>query len=90
MNHFFCFSRLSETAGAGHWFTGILHDTFMQEFLRKHLNDDLASSRSKDLSPREIGAYPPFPSHFEITTINPGGMGSKGGIQIEQLQIPFR
>ncbi|KFH61907.1 hypothetical protein MVEG_12241 [Podila verticillata NRRL 6337] len=82
--------RLSEIAGEGHWFTGILHGTIMQEFLRKHLNDDLASSGSNDLSPREVGACPPFPSYFEITTINPGGMGSKGGIQIEQLQIPFR
>jgi len=62
----------------------------MQEFLREHLHDDVASSSSKDLGPREVGTCPPFPSHFEITTINPGGMGSKGGIQIEQLQIPFR
>lgn len=63
----------------------------MQEFLRDHLNDDVASSKDpRDVGPREVGAYPPFPSHFEITTINPGSMGSKGGIQIEQLQIPFR
>ncbi|KAF9301492.1 hypothetical protein BGZ74_006629 [Mortierella antarctica] len=83
--------RLSEVAGEGHWFTGILHGTIVQEFLRDHLNDDVASSNNpRDVGPREVGAYPPFPSHFEITTINPGSMGSKGGIQIEQLQIPFR
>ncbi|KAF9309997.1 hypothetical protein BG003_009056 [Podila horticola] len=83
--------RLSEVAGGGHWFTGILHGATMQEFLHAHLNDNVASSESaQDVGHRQVGAYPPFPSIFEITTINPGGMGSKGGIQIEQLQIPFR
>ncbi|KAG0022996.1 hypothetical protein BGZ81_008289 [Podila clonocystis] len=83
--------RLSEVAGGGHWFTGILHGAVVQEFLRDHLNDDVESSKSsRDAGLREVGVYPPFPSHFEITTINPGSMGSKGGIKIEQLQIPFR
>ncbi|KAF9417419.1 hypothetical protein BGZ94_009971, partial [Podila epigama] len=88
-------SRLSEVTGGGHWFTGIMQDSIMSAFLHTHLQDDIVKcgpqeEEGGDSTKRKGVEYPPFPDSFEITTLNPGSMGSKGGIQIEQLHIPFR
>ncbi|KAF9896967.1 hypothetical protein BX616_006414, partial [Lobosporangium transversale] len=97
--------RLSEVSGEGHWFTGALHDETMQKFLKGHLFDNITSGAveaSISHPFEDFGSYrdnrtgakavtlPPFPKSFEITVINPAGMGSRGGIQVEQLHIPFR
>ncbi|KAF9396453.1 hypothetical protein BGX21_009527, partial [Mortierella sp. AD011] len=84
---------LSEIPDREHWFTGILHDDIMQNFLKQHLLDDVSSGIeefSKSHSKVAPVAHPPFPRVFEISVINPAGMESRGGIQIEQLSIPFR
>ncbi|KAF9103079.1 hypothetical protein BGX27_010744 [Mortierella sp. AM989] len=83
---------LSEIPGAGHWFTGVLHDDIMLKFLKQHLHDDTVPEEGTSRKQDSIAsvAHPPFPSVFEISVINPAGMGSKGSIQIEQLSIPFR
>ncbi|KAF9107795.1 hypothetical protein BGX29_004854 [Mortierella sp. GBA35] len=87
--------RLSEVPGEGHWFTGVLQDAEMLVFLKQHLHDDiitLASQSSNTYTADKAQAvvHPPFPSKCEITVINPAGMGSKCGIQVEQLRIPYR
>ncbi|KAG0012671.1 hypothetical protein BGZ80_011595 [Entomortierella chlamydospora] len=84
---------LSEIPDREHWFTGILHDDIMQNFLKQHLLDDVSSGIEGFLkSHSEVApvAHPPFPRVFEISVINPAGMESRGGIQVEQLSIPFR
>ncbi|KAF8976537.1 hypothetical protein BGZ46_008181 [Entomortierella lignicola] len=85
--------RLSEISGREHWFVGILHDDIMQLFLKQHLHDDIVSSKeglSKNQHNTVPVTHPPFPRKFEISVINPAGMGSRGGIQVEQLYIPYR
>ncbi|KAG0197352.1 hypothetical protein BGX28_009156 [Mortierella sp. GBA30] len=88
---------LSEIPGAGHWFEGVLHDDTMQAFLGQHLLDNsnvktylAQNTAGEERYPIKAVTYPPFPNEFEITVLNPAGMGSKGGIQVEQLRIPFR
>lgn len=31
-----------------------------------------------------------FPREFTLTVVNPAGTGSKGGVLIEQLSVPYR
>ncbi|KAF9966330.1 hypothetical protein BGZ70_002655 [Mortierella alpina] len=81
---------LSEIPGAGHWFEGVLHDDVMQAFLKQHLHDNTIAHSEKQENRAMVVAHLPFPSEFEITVSNPAGMGSKGGIQVEQLRIPYR
>lgn len=81
--------RLSEVQGEGHWFVGALHDGVMQEFLQQHLHDTVSGRVRGQIKPQAV-SHPPFPNEFEITVINPAGMGSKGSIQVEQLHIPYR
>ncbi|KAG0312763.1 hypothetical protein BGZ99_009275 [Dissophora globulifera] len=82
---------LSEVPERGHWYSGIMHDEVMQAFLKQHLHDNtVQTSISGQDGSKTVAVHPPFPSAFEITVINPAGMGSKGGIQIEQLRIPYR
>ena len=81
--------------GEGHWFTGVLQDAEMLVFLKQHLHDDiiaLASQRpfTNTVDKAQVVAHPTFPSKCEITVTNPAGMGSKCGIQVEQLRIPYR
>lgn len=65
----------------------------MQAFLKEHLQDDTVSQAKGGTAiqgtPIAV-AHPPFPKSFEITVLNPAGMGSKGGVQVEQLRVPFR
>ncbi|KAF8938527.1 hypothetical protein BGZ58_000719 [Dissophora ornata] len=84
---------LSEIPGGGHWFDGILNDEAMQTFLKQHLHDDTISRTDGISVMRErvkAAVHPQFPRTFDITLTSPAGMGSKGGIQIEQLRVPFR
>jgi len=62
----------------------------MKAFLKKHLQDDTTPSNLDEWDKVRSALHPPFPNDFEITVINPAGMGSKGGIQVEQLHIPYR
>ncbi|OZJ04129.1 hypothetical protein BZG36_02819 [Bifiguratus adelaidae] len=69
--------KVSEVEGQGHWFSGVLGSSDMMQFLQDEHKAFL-----------DNGGL--FPEKFTITCINPGGMGSKGGILIEQLEQPFR
>ncbi|KAG9321131.1 hypothetical protein KVV02_005257 [Mortierella alpina] len=81
---------LSEIPGAGHWFEGVLHDNVMQAFLNQHLHDNTIA-HSEDQEDRATAVtHPRFPLEFEITVLNPAGIGSRGGIQVEQLRLPYR
>ncbi|KAG0302935.1 hypothetical protein BGZ98_007110 [Dissophora globulifera] len=81
---------LSEVPERGHWYSGIMHDEVMQAFLKQHLHDNtVQTSISGQDNSKTVVLHPSFPNSFEITVINPAGMGSKGGIQIEQLRIPY-
>ncbi|KAI9333717.1 hypothetical protein BDR26DRAFT_868064 [Obelidium mucronatum] len=72
--------HLSEVYGQGHWFTGIMNDDILSTFLEKHLDP----AQNPGLQ------HPPLPEAFTISTLNPGSTGSKGGIKILQLEVPFR
>ncbi|KAF9928531.1 hypothetical protein BGZ67_006948 [Mortierella alpina] len=75
---------LSEIPGAGHWFEGVLHDNVMQAFLNQYLHDNTIA-HSEDQEDRATAVtHPHFPLEFEITVLNPAGIGSRGGIQVEQ------
>ncbi|KAF9985719.1 hypothetical protein BGZ75_002647 [Mortierella antarctica] len=75
---------LSEIPGAGHWFEGVLHDNVMQAFLNQYLHDNTIA-HSEDQEDRATAVtHPRFPLEFEITVLNPAGIGSRGGIQVEQ------
>jgi len=84
------FHSLSEIPGAGHWFEGVLHDNVMQAFLKQHLHDNTIARSEEQENRITVVAHPQIPLEFEITVLNPAGMGSKGGIQVEQLRIPYR
>ncbi|KAJ3076034.1 hypothetical protein HDU98_005983 [Podochytrium sp. JEL0797] len=72
--------NLSEVHGQGHWFTGIMNDDVLGTFLDQHLDP----AKNPGLS------RPRLPKAFTISTLNPGSTGSKGGIKILQLEVPFR
>ncbi|KAI1288890.1 hypothetical protein EDD11_009566, partial [Mortierella claussenii] len=85
--------RLSEIHGEGHWFPGVLHDGIMQVFLRQNLRDSTVEEievAPADMGNAEAVRHPVLPKAFEITVINPAMTGSRGGIQVEQLRIPYR
>ncbi|KAJ3121874.1 hypothetical protein HK100_012200 [Physocladia obscura] len=71
---------LSEVHGQGHWFSGIMNDD--------DLNDFLSSNLDPERNPGLL--LPPLPEAFTISTLNPGSTGSKGGLKILQLEVPFR
>lgn len=67
-------SKYKELLGAGHWFSGVLTTPFHQQFYH-----DVASS------PR---ASTGMPHNFTIMIPATGVIGSKAGIQVDQLQSP--
>ncbi len=71
--------RLSELAGEGHWFQGVMDDEETFQFLTQNIGSSLKNE-----------ALPRFPKEFTITLLNPASSGSKGGIHILQLDIPGR
>lgn len=68
-----------EVPEKGHWFDGILSDQLIQNFLDLYLE--------KRMNPNL--EMPPFPDSFTLTTMNPFSTGTKGGIRILQLEVPF-
>ncbi|KAJ3053644.1 hypothetical protein HK097_003757 [Rhizophlyctis rosea] len=73
-------ANLSEIPNQGHWFAGVVDDDVMQSFVDTSLQN--ASTQGLSL--------PALPSAFSLSTLNPASSGSKGGIRILQLQVPFR
>ncbi|KAJ3322034.1 hypothetical protein HDV06_003635 [Boothiomyces sp. JEL0866] len=73
-------TKYVEDPGKGHWFEGILNDQVVQPFIAQYtsplINPDLH--------------LPSLPNPFTITTLNPASSGSRGGIKILQLIVPFR
>eukprot|EP00931_Biecheleriopsis_adriatica_P048949 TRINITY_DN28299_c0_g1_i1.p1 TRINITY_DN28299_c0_g1~~TRINITY_DN28299_c0_g1_i1.p1 ORF type:complete len:947 (-),score=155.49 TRINITY_DN28299_c0_g1_i1:5-2812(-) len=65
---------VSEVPGVGHWWGGVVDDQELQEFYDKAL----------------AGPLPLLPQHFTVVTLNPATSTGRGGIRIDQLQIPFR
>ncbi|KAJ3034657.1 hypothetical protein HDV00_004796 [Rhizophlyctis rosea] len=73
-------ANLSEIPNQGHWFSGVVDDEIMQSFLDTSIQK--ASAQGLEL--------PPLPTAFSLSTLNPASTGSKGGIRILQLEVPFR
>lgn len=67
-------SKYNELLGAGHWFPGVLTTPFLHQFYY-----DVASS------PRTSAE---IPHNFTISIPATGVIGSKAGIQVDQLQSP--
>ncbi len=63
-----------ELPGLGHWFDGVMTTEPLREFYRHHLGKD--------------PNLPEAPRCFSIVVANPGDMGSRGGIVIDQLITP--
>ncbi|KAJ3326374.1 hypothetical protein HDU76_012977 [Blyttiomyces sp. JEL0837] len=72
--------EFSEVPRQGHWFAGVLDDDMAQSFLSKY--QDLIKNPGLKL--------PPLPEAFIVSTVNPGSSGSRGGIKILQLEVPYR
>lgn len=68
------FVSLNEVPGKGHWFDGVVDDDDLQPFLTEHL-----SARFK----------PQLPQEFSLFTMNPASSGSRGGLRIISLEVPF-
>ncbi|KAL8670524.1 MAG: hypothetical protein Q9168_004941 [Polycauliona sp. 1 TL-2023] len=66
-----CPSEYVELPGKGHWFEGVMTTQTLLEFYDKILGDQ----------PTEVSSSP----SFNIVVANPGTMGSKGGIVVDQL-----
>ncbi|KAF9168700.1 hypothetical protein DFQ26_002600 [Actinomortierella ambigua] len=82
--------QLSEVAGLNHWFDGIMQGPPMEKFQQQFLHDTIHNVKTLPGAVEPKVAHPPFPSSFVITLLNPASMGTKGGIQVEQLRVPFR
>ncbi|KAF9977868.1 hypothetical protein BGZ73_004623 [Actinomortierella ambigua] len=82
--------HLSEVAGMNHWFDGIMQGPPMEKFQQEFLLDTIHNVKTLPGSLDPKVTHPPFPSSFVITLLNPASMGTKGGIQVEQLRVPFR
>lgn len=63
-----------EMPGKGHWFDGIMTTSLLREFYVQVLGKN------------EIG--PERPPRFSMVVANPGDMGSRGGIIVDQLESP--
>ncbi|EFA77664.1 hypothetical protein PPL_12272 [Heterostelium album PN500] len=67
---------ISEVPNEGHWFDGILGDSYMQQFYQSIISGGLS--------------HPPIPKTFTVTTNNPASSGQRANIEILQLTTPFR
>ncbi|KAJ2998060.1 hypothetical protein HDV02_004885 [Globomyces sp. JEL0801] len=72
--------RYVEDPGKGHWYTGILNDNIATHFL----NDIIHPNINPKLS------LPKLPNPFTVATLNPASSGTRGGIRILQLEVPFK
>ncbi|KAG9297457.1 hypothetical protein G9A89_020858 [Geosiphon pyriformis] len=69
-------AKIKEDQGKGHWFDEILGDETMQSFYDEHLLTEPTFRKNIQ--------------EFTLTLINPASFGTKNGIKIEQLEIPYR
>ncbi|KAI9027606.1 hypothetical protein CLU79DRAFT_832973 [Phycomyces nitens] len=69
-----CAIRLSEVPEMGHWWSSVLNDDTIQSFLDQQIQN------------KDVGDW----KDFVVSVINPAGTGSVRGIEVEQLEIPFR
>ncbi|KAI9759384.1 MAG: hypothetical protein M4579_002373 [Chaenotheca gracillima] len=67
-------SEYFELDGAPHWFDGVMTTNRLSAFYEKHLDGAFTISQ--------------VPEQFAIMIANPGSMGSKGGIVVDQLMSP--
>lgn len=67
-------SEYEELPGRGHWFEGVMTTKYLKEFYQSRAN------QSKVVET--------FPKTFTITVPSSGTLGSKAGIQVDQLQTP--
>eukprot|EP00177_Eucheuma_denticulatum_P007069 GFKZ01012861.1.p1 GENE.GFKZ01012861.1~~GFKZ01012861.1.p1 ORF type:complete len:808 (+),score=78.08 GFKZ01012861.1:89-2425(+) len=66
---------LSEVPGKGHWFDGVVDDDKLQPFIEGHL---------------KAASKPTLPQKFVVFTMNPASTGSRGGLRIMSLEVPFQ
>lgn len=66
---------LSEVPEEGHWFDGVVDDNALQPFIARHL---------------AAAVKPKLPKSFSMVTMNPASSGSRGGLAILQLVVPFQ
>lgn len=71
-----CASEYTELPAKNHWFEGVMTTQNLLRFYDKILENRLARK--------------PIPSTFEFVVVNPGTMGSKYGIVVDQLTSPER
>lgn len=81
--------RLSEIANQGHWFDNVMSDMIMQNFLDQHLLSNTEFKNDNENSGNNSNGII-FPKKFTITLMNPASFGSKFGIKVDQLIIPYR
>ncbi|CAO3653058.1 unnamed protein product [Mucor hiemalis] len=69
--------KSSEVTGQGHWWDTVFTDKSVQDFLNKYGEQKMEKVNRQN-------------NEFCITLLNPAGIGSVNGIQVEQMTIPFR
>jgi hypothetical protein len=69
-----------EDPARGHWYDGILNDEKIQTFLNRFIDPNVNS----------LLPLPDLPNPFTISTLNPASTGTRGGIRILQLMVPYR
>ncbi|RUS17630.1 hypothetical protein BC937DRAFT_89702 [Endogone sp. FLAS-F59071] len=69
---------ISEIPGKGHFWEGGLSDDVITAFIDQFVLPDVIREDER------------FPHEFTLTVANPAGTGSKGGVLIEQLGVPYR
>ncbi|KAF7725436.1 hypothetical protein EC973_009610 [Apophysomyces ossiformis] len=67
--------RLSEVPGQGHWWSQVLSAPVVQRFLEQQIRSYQGKGEWQD---------------FVVSTMNPAGIGSVRGVQVEQLDVPYR
>ena len=67
-------SEYIEMPGEGHWFNGIMTTVSLREFYAKILSSNEMEQE--------------LPQRFIMVIANPGDMGSRGGIVVDQLEDP--
>ncbi|RKO98076.1 hypothetical protein CXG81DRAFT_4007, partial [Caulochytrium protostelioides] len=72
--------QFSEVPDEGHWFDQVFRDAAVQIFLRTHTHPNRPPATIRST----------LPPRFILSTMNPGSMGSRGGLRILQLITPFR
>ncbi|KAI8071088.1 hypothetical protein BC940DRAFT_295251 [Gongronella butleri] len=70
------FVQISEVPNQGHWWSTVLNDRPVNQFLTRSL--------------QQPARHGPQDTPFSLVTTNPATIGPVHGIQIEQLSIPFR